>query len=244
MEKMIEVKNLKKSFNNRLVLKNINFSVNKGEVVCIIGPSGSGKSTLLRCLNLLNTPDDGQIYFNKTNILDKNININNIRREIGMVFQSFNLYNNMNVLKNCIIGQIKVLKEKKDVAISRASLILESVGMKNYLNHDTKTLSGGEKQRVAIARSLCMRPKMMLFDEPTSALDPEMVGEVLNVIKDVASSGMTMIIVTHEMQFAKEVSDRIIFMDDGIILEDEVTKNFFNNPKTERSRDFIKRFIN
>lgn len=244
MDKIIEIKNVKKSFGDSIVLKDINLDIYKGEVLSIIGSSGSGKSTLLRCLNLLTEPDDGQILFDGKDLMDKSNNINTLRTQIGMVFQSFNLFNNMTVLENCTIGQIKVLKINKAEAIKIATETLEKVGMGEYINHNITTLSGGQKQRVAIARSICMNPKIMLFDEPTSALDPEMVGEVLNVMKDVAASGMTMVVVTHEMQFAKEVSTRVVFMDDGVILEENNTKEFFDNPKNERTKEFLHRFIN
>ena len=244
MEQIIQIKNLQKSFDNKDVLKNINLDIYKGEVVCIIGSSGSGKSTLLRCLNLLNEPDSGTILFNGQDLTDPKINLDEIRTKIGMVFQSFNLFNNMTVLKNCTIGPVKVLKTSKEAAQEKALKMLDQVGMSEFVSSGVKKLSGGQKQRVAIARSLCMEPEIMLFDEPTSALDPEMVGEVLNVIKNVAKSGMTMVIVTHEMQFAKEVSTRMVFMDDGYILEDAPTEEFFANPKNERTKEFLKRFIN
>lgn len=244
MEQIIQIKNLQKSFDNKDVLKNINLDIYKGEVVCIIGSSGSGKSTLLRCLNLLNEPDSGTILFNGQDLTDPKINLDEIRTKIGMVFQSFNLFNNMTVLKNCTIGPVKVLKTSKEAAQEKALKMLDQVGMSEFVSSGVKKLSGGQKQRVAIARSLCMEPEIMLFDEPTSALDPEMVGEVLNVIKNVANSGMTMVIVTHEMQFAKEVSTRMVFMDDGYILEDAPTEEFFANPKNERTKEFLKRFIN
>ena len=243
MNKIIEVKNLKKSFNNLDVLKDINLDIFKGEVVAIIGSSGSGKSTLLRCINLLEQPDSGTILFNGTDISDSKVNINKMREKIGMVFQSFNLFENMNVLENCVIAQTKVLKRSKLEAKEIAISYLRQVGMSDFIYSDTRSLSGGQKQRVAIARALCMEPEIMLFDEPTSALDPEIVGEVLDVMKDLANSGMTMVIVTHEMKFAEEVSTKVVFMDDGIIMETNTPHEFFNNPKTQRAREFLKRYI-
>ena len=211
--KILEIKNLFKSFGNLEVLKGVNLDINKGEVVCIIGSSGSGKSTLLRCLNLLETPDSGSVIFNGSDLTLNSTNINKLREKIGMVFQGFNLFDNMNVLENCTIAPRKVLKISKEEAKSRALEHLHNVGLDAFVNADSRSLSGGQKQRVAIARSLCMNPEIMLFDEPTSALDPEIVGEVLDVMKNLASSGMTMVVVTHEMGFAREVSDRVIFMD-------------------------------
>ena len=239
---ILEIKDLKKDFSDQEVLKGINMNVDKGEVICVLGSSGSGKSTLLRCINLLNNFDAGTILFNGTDI--KQMNENELRSKIGMVFQSFNLFNNLNVLKNCMIGQMKVLKKSKEEAREKAVQTLKLVGMLDYANKSVKQLSGGQKQRVAIARSLCMEPDIILLDEPTSALDPEMVGEVLNVIKDIKETGVTMIIVTHEMQFAEEVSSRVIFMNDGVILEDSNTFDFFNNPKNERTKEFLKRYLN
>ena len=238
---ILEIKNLKKSFDNQEVLKDINLNVDKGEVICILGSSGSGKSTLLRCINLLNNYDCGTILFNGKNILNENVN--ELRSKVGMVFQSFNLFNNLNVLKNCMVGQIKVLKKNKEEAKAKALETLDLVGMSDFVNKNVKQLSGGQKQRVAIARSLCMEPDIILFDEPTSALDPEMVGEVLNVIKKVKDTGVTMIIVTHEMQFAKEVSSRVVFMNDGVILEDRSTKDFFESPENDRTKEFLKRYL-
>lgn len=243
MEKIIEIKNLQKSFGNLEVLKDINLNIYKGEVVAIIGSSGSGKSTLLRCINLLEQPDSGSIFFNDININDPNINIDKMREKIGMVFQSFNLFENMNVLENCTIAQTKVLNRKKELANDIAKNYLNQVGMLDFIYSDTRSLSGGQKQRVAIARALCMNPEIMLFDEPTSALDPEIVSEVLDVMKDLARSGMTMVIVTHEMKFAEEVSTKVVFMDDGIILEEDTPEQIFNNPKTQRVRDFLKRYL-
>ena len=217
--KIIEIKKLYKNYGSLEVLTGIDLDIYKGEVIAVIGSSGSGKSTLLRCLNLLEEPTSGDILFNGININDKTININKIREEIGMVFQSFNLFENMNVIENCMIAQVKVLKRNKDEAKTIAEKYLEQVGMLEFKNSDTKKLSGGQKQRVAIARALCMNPKIMLFDEPTSALDPEIVGEVLDVMKNLAKEGMTMVVVTHEMAFAEEVSTKVIFMDEGKIVE-------------------------
>lgn len=242
MKNIIEIKKLKKSFGNNIVLKDINFNVKEGEIISIIGSSGSGKSTLLRCINLLEQPDFGQIYYNKIDILKNLENINQLRSEVTMVFQNFNLFNNKNVIDNLILAPMKVLNISKDEATKIAISNLEKVGMKDFYLQDVKTLSGGQKQRVAIARALTMNPKVLLFDEPTSALDPEMVGEVLNVIKDLAKQNITMIIVTHEMDFAKEISDRIVFMNDGIILEKGSPDEIFNNPKNERTKEFLKRF--
>lgn len=241
---IFEIKNLKKSFGNNHVLKDINISIKEGEIVSIIGASGSGKSTLLRCLNLLEYPDSGEIIYNNNNILTNLSKANLLRSEVGMVFQSFNLFNNKNVIDNCVLPQVKVLKKTKNEAVDVATFNLEKVGMKDFINQDVKTLSGGQKQRVAIARSLSMNPKVLLFDEPTSALDPEMVGEVLDVIKELTTLGMTMIIVTHEMAFAKEISDRVVFMDEGVIAEAGTPERIFNNPKNERTKEFLKRFNN
>ncbi|MBQ1187829.1 MAG: amino acid ABC transporter ATP-binding protein [Peptococcaceae bacterium] len=237
---MIQIKNLKKAFGQREVLKNINFDVHKGEVVTIIGSSGSGKSTLLRCINLLETPNGGQILYNSKNILEGG-KIHQYCAKVGMVFQQFNLFNNMNVLENCVVGQMKVLKCNRQEAEERAKKYLDHVGMLQYINARPRQLSGGQKQRVAIARALSMEPDVLLFDEPTSALDPEMVGEVLKVMKDLAASGLTMLVVTHEMGFARDISDRIVFMADGIILEDSTPEELFNNPKHERTRAFLTR---
>jgi putative lysine transport system ATP-binding protein len=244
MEKVIDIQHLSKSFGAHEVLKDIDFSVNKGEVVCIIGSSGSGKSTLLRCVNLLETPSGGQIIYNGENILDDKHDIYAYRTKLGMVFQQFNLFDNHNVLSNCIVGQIKVLKRSKEEAEKVAMKYLKVVGMEQYVNAKPRQLSGGQKQRVAIARALSMEPDVMLFDEPTSALDPEMVGEVLKVMKELAETGLTMLIVTHEMGFAKEVSDRVVFMDKGVIAEEGAPEQIFNNPKQERTRAFLKRTLN
>jgi putative lysine transport system ATP-binding protein len=243
MEKVIAIEHLSKSFGTHEVLKDIDFSVSKGEVVCIIGSSGSGKSTLLRCVNLLEKPSGGQIIYNGENILDNKHDIHAYRTKLGMVFQQFNLFNNHNVLNNCVVGQVKVLKRTKEEAEKTAMKYLEVVGMSQYVNAKPSQLSGGQKQRVAIARALSMEPDVMLFDEPTSALDPEMVGEVLKVMKELAGTGLTMLIVTHEMEFAKEVSDRVVFMDKGVIAEEGTPEQIFNNPKQERTREFLKRTL-
>ncbi|MFZ3588855.1 amino acid ABC transporter ATP-binding protein [Bacillus sp. DJP31] len=243
MQKIIDIQHLSKSFGTHLVLKDIDFSVDKGEVVCIIGSSGSGKSTLLRCVNLLEKPSGGQIIFNGENILDENHDVHAYRRRLGMVFQQFNLFNNHDVLNNCVVGQVKVLKRSKEAAEKVALKYLKVVGMDQYVNAKPRQLSGGQKQRVAIARALSMEPDVMLFDEPTSALDPEMVGEVLKVMKELAETGLTMLIVTHEMEFAKEVSDRVVFMDKGVIAEEGSPEQIFHTPKEERTKEFLKRTI-
>ncbi|MBQ6820726.1 MAG: amino acid ABC transporter ATP-binding protein [Clostridium sp.] len=240
---MIEVKHLSKAFGDHEVLKDIDFSVKKGEVVCIIGSSGSGKSTLLRCINLLEKPSGGEIIYNNENILDDNHDIYKYRTKLGMVFQQFNLFNNHNVLSNCTVGQIKILGRSKAEAEKIAMKYLGIVGMSNYINAKPKQLSGGQKQRVAIARALSMEPDVILFDEPTSALDPEMVGEVLKVMKELAKSGLTMLVVTHEMGFASEVSDRVVFMNNGVIEEEGTPEQIFKNPKKERTREFLKRTL-
>lgn len=241
---ILEIKNLSISFDNTTIIDDISLNVKKGEIISIIGPSGSGKSTLLKCINLLNIPDTGEIIFNGTNILTSFNKVNQTRSKIGMVFQSFNLFNNMNVLKNCIIGPTKILKIKKNEAELEALRLLDLVGMKEFKNAKVATLSGGQRQRVAIARCLAMKPDIILFDEPTSALDPEMVGEVLDVIKKLTNDGITLIIVTHEMAFAKEISDRVIFMSDGKIIEDGTPSEIFDNPKNERTKSFLQRFNN
>ena len=243
MKNVIEIQHLSKSFGAHEVLKDIDFSVKKGEVVCVIGSSGSGKSTLLRCINLLERPTGGQIIYHGENILDNKHDINSYRKKLGMVFQQFNLFNNHNVLSNCSVGQVKVLKRSKEEAEKTAMKYLNVVGMDGYVNAKPKQLSGGQKQRVAIARALSMEPDVMLFDEPTSALDPEMVGEVLKVMKELANTGLTMLIVTHEMEFAKEVSDRIVFMDKGVIAEEGTPDQIFNYPKHNRTKEFLKRTL-
>lgn len=243
MQTVIEIKHLNKSFNGREVLSDINFSVKKGEVTCLIGSSGSGKSTLLRCVNLLETPDAGDIYYLGENILDGKHDILKYRTHLGMVFQQFNLFDNMNVLDNCTVGQIQVLKKSKEDAEKLAVHFLEEVGMANFIHAYPAQLSGGQKQRVAIARALAMEPDVLLFDEPTSALDPEMVGEVLRVMKDLAKKGMTMLVVTHEMDFAREVSNHVVFMDKGVIVEEGNPEQIFNTPVEERTREFLKRVL-
>lgn len=240
MKKIIDIQHLNKSFGTHEILKDINFSVNEGEVICIIGSSGSGKSTLLRCVNLLEKPNGGKIIYKGRNILDDIHDIYGYRTNLGMVFQQFNLFNNYNILDNCILGQIKVLKRSKEEAKKTAMKYLKTVEMDKYINARPKQLSGGQKQRVAIARALSMEPDIMLFDEPTSALDPEMVEEVLKIIKKLAQTGLTMIIVTHEMKFAKDVSDRVVFMDKGIIEEEGSSEQIFSNPVKKRTREFLK----
>lgn len=244
MKPIIEIKQLSKSFDQGVVLDKINLDIYQGEVVCIIGASGSGKSTLLRCINLLNEPDDGQIYFEELEITSPDTKINHVRTSLGMVFQSFNLFNNLNVLDNCTLSLRKVLKMNKKDAEERALGLLEQVGLRQFAKSNVNTLSGGQKQRVAIARALAMEPKVMLFDEPTSALDPEMVGEVLQVMRTLAKNEMTMVIVTHEMQFAKEVASRVIFMDGGKIVEEGKPEQIFSMPKKERTQEFLKRILN
>ncbi|MCF0245684.1 MAG: amino acid ABC transporter ATP-binding protein [Ileibacterium sp.] len=239
---MIKVDHLQKHFGDLKVLNDIDFSVNKGEVISIIGSSGSGKSTLLRCINLLEIPDGGSISFHGKDIMDRSQSLTDYRSKVGMVFQSFNLFNNKNVLDNCIIGQRKVLKRNKDEAKAIAQENLKKVGMSAFEHADSTKLSGGQKQRVAIARALSMNPEVLLFDEPTSALDPEMVGEVLEVMKDLAAQGLTMVVVTHEMQFAKDVSDRVIFMDKGVIAEEGTPEEIFENPKNPRTQQFLSRY--
>ncbi len=243
MEAVIDIQGLSKSFGSHEVLKDINFSVNKGEVVTIIGSSGSGKSTLLRCVNLLEKPSGGKIIFNGENILDDKHDVHQYRKNLGMVFQQFNLFNNHNVIGNCVVGQVKVLKRSKEDAEKIAMKYLKVVGMDAYVNAKPRQLSGGQKQRVAIARALSMEPDVMLFDEPTSALDPEMVGEVLKVMKELAGTGLTMLIVTHEMEFAREVSDRVVFMDKGVIAEEGTPEQIFNQPAQERTKEFLKRTL-
>lgn len=243
-ENIIEINHLSKKFGDNEVLKDISMTVNKGEVVTIIGSSGSGKSTFLRCINLLEKPSGGEIIYNNENVLASKYNLPKYRTNVGMVFQSFNLFNNMNVLENCISGQTTVLKREKEHARKVAIENLEKVGMRQYIEARPSQLSGGQKQRVAIARALSMDPDVMLFDEPTSALDPEMVGEVLNTIKDLAHTGLTMIIVTHEMEFAKEVSDRVIFMDKGVIAEEGSPEDIFVHPKETRTKEFLSRILN
>ena len=242
-QEVVTIKHLNKVFGTHEVLKDISFSVESGEVVTIIGSSGSGKSTLLRCVNLLEKPTSGEILYNGKNILDEDTNIYEYRTHLGIVFQQFNLFNNLNVLENCTVGPIKVLKKSKEEAEKIAKGFLEKVGMSAYLNARPRQLSGGQKQRVAIARALSMQPAVLLFDEPTSALDPEMVNEVLETMKSLAHTGLTMIIVTHEMEFARDVSDRVIFMDKGVIAEEGTAEQIFTNPQKERTKEFLMRVL-
>ena len=242
-QEVVTIKHLNKVFGTHEVLKDISFSVESGEVVTIIGSSGSGKSTLLRCVHLLEKPTSGEILYNGKNILDEDTNIYEYRTHLGMVFQQFNLFNNLNVLENCTVGPIKVLKKSKEEAEEIAKSFLEKVGMSAYLNARPRQLSGGQKQRVAIARALSMQPDVLLFDEPTSALDPEMVNEVLETMKSLAHTGLTMIIVTHEMEFARDVSDRVIFMDKGVIAEEGTAEQIFTNPQKERTKEFLMRVL-
>lgn len=240
---ILEVKHLSKSFGSHEVLRDIDFTVSSGDVTSIIGASGSGKSTLLRCINLLETPGSGSILFHGEDILSGKLSESSYRAKVGMVFQSFNLFSNMTVLENCNVGQIKVLKREKNEAKERSLQYLDQVGMLPYLNAKPRQLSGGQKQRVAIARALAMEPEVLLFDEPTSALDPEMVGEVLTVMRQLAENGMTMLVVTHEMAFARDVSSHVVYMADGVILEEGEPKELFAHPKEARTREFLSRFI-
>ncbi len=240
MSEKVTVKNLHKHYGSLKVLNGIDMSVSEGEVVCIIGPSGSGKSTLLRCLNRLETSNEGQIFVDGYEITDKKLNINKVRENIGMVFQNFNLFSHLTVKKNIMLAPVDLGKMKKDEAEKKAHELLDRVGLSDKADYYPHQLSGGQQQRVAIARALAMNPDVMLFDEPTSALDPEMVGEVLQVMKELASAGMTMIVVTHEMGFARDVADRVIFMDGGIILEDAAPEELFTNPKHDRTKEFLK----
>ncbi|MDU2503740.1 MAG: amino acid ABC transporter ATP-binding protein [Peptoniphilus harei] len=236
---MIKVENLTKSFGELEVLKGINQEIKDGEVVVVIGPSGSGKSTFLRCLNLLESPTSGKIFVDDEEITSKKIDINKVREEMGMVFQSFNLFNNLNILDNITLAPTLVKKMEKSKAEEKARELLARVGLPDKAEAFPKSLSGGQKQRIAIARALAMNPKVMLFDEPTSALDPEMVGEVLDIMKDLAREGMTMVVVTHEMGFAREVGDRIIFMDGGYVVEEGSPEEIFGNPQNDRTKDFL-----
>ena len=239
---LIEIRHLGKTFGDHVVLKDIDFTVNRGDVTCIIGASGSGKSTLLRCLNLFETPTSGEIIFDGVNVVET-AKPNEYRKRVGMVFQSFNLFKNMNVLKNCTVGPIKVLKLNKEEATERALKYLNMVGMAEYVDARPSQLSGGQKQRVAIARALAMEPDVLLFDEPTSALDPEMVGEVLSVMSDLAKSGLTMVVVTHEMSFARDIASHVVFMDDGVIVEEGAPEEIFVHPKEERTKKFLSRML-
>ena len=239
---ILEIRHLSKSFGQHQVLKDIDFTVNPGDVTSIIGASGSGKSTLLRCINLLETPSSGELLYHGKNVAGRGINAPEYRSHVGMVFQSFNLFNNMTVLENCMVGQIKVLKRSKEEARQNALLYLDKVGMAPYINAKPRQISGGQKQRVAIARALAMNPEMLLFDEPTSALDPEMVGEVLTVMQQLAKEGMTMLVVTHEMAFAKDVSNHVVYMADGVICEQGTPEALFGNPQKQETKDFLSRF--
>nr|WP_314656269.1 amino acid ABC transporter ATP-binding protein [uncultured Fusobacterium sp.] len=241
---MINIENLSKNFGNLKVLKNISTTINKGEIISIIGPSGSGKSTFLRCINKLEEPTEGHIYIDGMDLMDKNTDINKIRERVGMVFQHFNLFPNMTVLENLTLSPMMVKKESKEEAEKYASYLLEKVGLSDKSNSYPAQLSGGQKQRIAIARALAMKPEVILFDEPTSALDPEMIKEVLDVMRDLAKEGMTMLIVTHEMGFARNVGNRILFMDNGEIIEDCSPKDFFENPTNERIKDFLNKVLN
>ena len=243
MEENLRLEHLEKTFGTHQVLRDISFSVNKGDVISIIGSSGSGKSTMLRCVNLLEEPTGGKIIFEGKDIAGKELNLSQYRARVGMVFQQFNLFNNMNALENCVCPQLTVLHRKREEAEKIARDYLERVGMSAYCNARPAQLSGGQKQRVAIARTLSMNPDIILFDEPTSALDPEMVGEVLDVMKRLAGEGFTMLVVTHEMAFARDVSSRVIFMDGGVILEDTAPEEIFNNPKQARTREFLSRYL-
>ncbi len=242
--KIIELQHLKKSYDGVEVLRDINFTISKGEVLSIIGSSGSGKSTMLRCINLLEKPTGGDILYHGESILSSKFNQNKFRSKVGMVFQQFYLFENMSVMENCIVAQIKVLKRDKDFAIKEAKKYLELVGMIEHAHKKPSMLSGGQKQRVAIARALCMNPEVLLFDEPTSALDPEMVNDVLKVMSKLAKTGMTMVVVTHEMQFARDVSTRVCFMNEGYIIEDTDPHTMFTNPKHERVKEFLKNYLN
>lgn len=242
--KLLEVRHLSKSFGNNSVLRDIDFSVSKGDVVCIIGASGSGKSTLLRCINLLETPSGGEVLFHGSDITKKQISISSYRAKVGMVFQNFNLFSNMIALKNCMIGLQKVLKKDKNAARQTALSYLDKVGMSPFINAKPRQLSGGQKQRVAIARALAMEPEILLFDEPTSALDPQMVGEVLAVMRQLANEGLTMIIVTHEMAFARDVASHVVFMNNGVICEEGTPEQIFVTPQKQETKDFLARFLN
>ena len=243
-EMILQVNHLSKSFGTHEVLRDIDFTVNKGDVTSIIGASGSGKSTLLRCINLLENPTSGEILYHGENVVRRGFNAAAYRSRVGMVFQSFNLFNNMTVLENCIVGQVKVLKKSREEAKQHALYYLEKVGMAPYINAKPRQISGGQKQRVAIARALAMDPEVLLFDEPTSALDPEMVGEVLSVMQSLAQEGITMLVVTHEMAFARDVSTRVVYMNQGVICEEGTPEEVFGNPRKQETKDFLSRFRN
>ena len=239
METIIQIQHLQKHFGNLKVLNDVDFDIHKGEVVTIIGSSGSGKSTMLRCVNLLERMDGGHVLYQGKDILSGQMDVNEYRSKVGMVFQSFNLFNNLTVLENCMLGQVRVLKKSKEEAKATALKFLDEVGMKEFANKPSTKLSGGQKQRVAIARALCMDPEVLLFDEPTSALDPEMIKEVLEVMKDLGKQGMTMVVVTHEMGFARKVGTRVVFLDQGEIIDENTSEEFFENPQSERAKDFL-----
>ena len=242
-EPILEVKHLSKTFGTNPVLKDINFDICQGDVISIIGPSGSGKSTLLRCINLLETPTAGSILFKGRNITELGKDVFSYRAKVGMVFQSFNLFDNLSVMDNCTLGQIRVLHRSREEAEEYALQILSRVGMAPYCNARPRQLSGGQKQRVAIARAMALDPEVILFDEPTSALDPELVGEVLDVMRDLAEQGMTMAVVTHEMAFARQVSSRVVFMDEGVIMEEGAPEELFTDPRNDRTREFLGRYL-
>ena len=239
---ILEIRHLSKSFGSHEVLRDIDFTVNKGDVTSIIGSSGSGKSTLLRCINLLETPTSGEILYHGQSVTGPKVNAPEYRSHVGMVFQSFNLFNNMTVLENCVVGQVKVLKKDRETARKNAMQYLEQVGMAPYINAKPRQISGGQKQRVAIARALAMEPEVLLFDEPTSALDPEMVGEVLSVMQDLARAGMTMLVVTHEMAFARDVSSHVVYINQGVICEEGTPEQIFGDPQRQETKDFLSRF--
>ena len=241
-ELILEVRHLSKAFGTNQVLRDIDFTVDKGDVISIIGASGSGKSTLLRCINLLETPTSGEVCYHGKNVAGRGVNAPTYRAHVGMVFQSFNLFNNMTVLENCMVGQVKVLKKNREDARKSAMNYLEKVGMSPYINAKPRQISGGQKQRVAIARALAMDPEVLLFDEPTSALDPEMVGEVLTVMQALANEGMTMLVVTHEMAFARDVSTHVVYMNQGVICEEGAPAEVFGNPQRQETKDFLSRF--
>ena len=243
-EEILRINHLSKAFGKHKVLMDIDFTVAKGDVTSIIGASGSGKSTLLRCINLLEIPTSGEILYHGENVAARGYNAANYRARVGMVFQSFNLFNNMTVLENCIVGQVKVLGRSREEAREHAMYYLEKVGMAPYINAKPRQISGGQKQRVAIARALAMDPEVLLFDEPTSALDPEMVGEVLNVMQSLAQEGMTMLVVTHEMAFARDVSNRVVYMNEGVICEEGAPEDVFGNPQKQETKNFLSRFRN
>ena len=241
---ILQIHHLSKAFGHNIVLRDIDFTVEKGDVISIIGASGSGKSTLLRCINLLETPTSGEILYHGENVVGRKVNAPRYRSHVGMVFQSFNLFNNMTVLENCMVGQIRVLGRNKEDARKEAMYYLQKVGMAPYIHARPRQISGGQKQRVAIARALAMNPEVLLFDEPTSALDPEMVGEVLSVMQTLAQEGMTMLVVTHEMAFARDVSSRVVYMNQGVICEQGAPQQIFGDPQRQETRDFLSRFRN